>query len=153
MLVEHFLRHDPNAQAAEIESEVKSFLFVCLERTLFVITKKISDAIGLQMLLPTIERVLDVDNSSADALIDLSVRLDYSEHLPFTEAVRLYQSAKKKKKNLLLETLVRHIVWQHLYLYPVSYQTKERICDALRIKKGARLLKSQVKLQDRTEGR
>lgn len=95
--------------------------------------------------MPTLDAVLAEDGGKVKALMSLSIKMDHTSNFPKNEVVNEYKEAKKKKR-MMLVTLVRHLVWLHLYVYPADYRLKNRMCDALEIRKTPKLLDSNMKV-------
>ena len=61
---------------------------------------------------------------------DLSIRLDHYRQFPTPQVEDL---AREFVSNFFATSLVRYMVWYHLYLFHVDYQTKQSVCETLQI--------------------
>ena len=117
------------AKRAELEKNLKNFLFWMVESCCFGLVKRISHAVGHSQLGETYAEVQQSMNTNAVALIDISIQLD---NLGIPEHI-LEQLSKRFNGNIFCERLLRQIVVQHFYLFPTKESTKQKICSTLDI--------------------
>jgi hypothetical protein len=87
--------------------------------------KKISYAVGHQHLGETYDRIADENpDSTAVALIDLSIRLDHTNVVPEYQITRLRDQVVG---NLFSYSLLRQLIADYLYLYRVNIRTLQRL--------------------------
>jgi hypothetical protein len=97
----------------------------------FAIVKRVSYAVGLQILQETYKAALERGKrQTALRVIDLSVKLDHFTGFPELEVEGLWED---QRKNLFSSTVVRDLVANHLYLFPVKLKTKQKIGQLLKI--------------------
>lgn len=130
-LIEHVVRLRPEAGADRISTDANAFLFALCERSLFGVIRHISQSLGHHELAPVFREIEKLgDGRTSFRLIDLSIRLDHSKQPPAEEAIRLYMD---ERDNTLIATLVRHLVWYHLYLFPTDFRVRQQLCAKLDI--------------------
>ena len=86
----------------------------------------------------TLAEVLGGDENKSIKIIDLSIRLDHFDHFPRSQ---IEEVAREFSNNYFAMSLIRVMVWHHLYLFPVDYRHKQFACEKLHIS-----LESQAKL-------
>ncbi len=138
----------PKLSQREIDEESRRILFMLMEGFTFAIIRHISDSLGHDKLALTFDEIIKSNNHISYRFIDLSVRLDYFfNNFPEAEVIELYKCTKKMS---FPQSLLRHLVWYHFYIYPSKYQTRDRMCKKLGIElqlpkiydERARLIKS-----------
>jgi hypothetical protein len=117
------------AKRADLEKNLKSFLFWMIEISCFGVLKRISNAVGHSQLTETYEEVRRACDTNSVSLIDVSVQLD-NVGIPDD---RLELLAKRFKDNIFCERLLRQMVVQHFYLFPTKETTKQKVCALLDI--------------------
>lgn len=94
--------------------------------------KRVSHAVGLEKLNETYRDVLECEgNNISISLIDLSIKLDHFSALPEVE-IRSLQ--KKLRDNRFAYTILRDLVANYMYLFPLDQRTRQSIGDLLDIK-------------------
>jgi predicted kinase len=130
-LIEHVVRLRPEAGAERITTDANAFLFALCERSSFGVIRHISQSLGHHELAPVFREIEKLgDGQTSFRLIDLSIRLDHSRQPPAAEAIRLYTD---ERDNTIVATLVRHLVWYHLYLFPTDFRVRQQLCARLDI--------------------
>jgi hypothetical protein len=122
----------------KIEVLLQHIFFGLMHAIVFSVFKHISNSVGTEKVSQTFAEVAaKVENPSVE-IIDLSIRLDHYRQFPLTQIELL---AKKYANNYFATSLIRYLVWYHLYLFPVDYQQKQSVCQTLAIS-----LEQQTKL-------
>ncbi|SFV08688.1 hypothetical protein SAMN05421543_1474 [Alicyclobacillus macrosporangiidus] len=96
----------------------------------YTFIRKISTSIGTKNLMETFRRIVSEDSSVAVRLVDISLRLDYLQFIPFPELEEFIEVARG---NALGNTLAKALVLNHMYMFNVSYKDKQRVSDLLDI--------------------
>jgi len=117
--------------AAAIEERVSKLLSYLALVIAFGFIKRISQAVGSEHLKETFKDVIASDPSTAAELIDIAIKLDHHRVFPEAEADRLH---KKLRARLVPVQLLRQLVFDHLYLFPVPARQRQSICAKLNIK-------------------
>lgn len=116
----------------EIENEARSFVFNICTAMSFHFIKKISTSVGTDKLSEIFKHILDENYTNAIRLIDLSIKLDHIQTIPFNDIATLKKDLTDKN-NLIGYSLLRGLVINHLYMFETSYKDKQRICNHLDI--------------------
>ena len=109
-----------------------------LQMITFNVFRHMSDSIGTEKVAQTLAEVSGGDDNRSIKVIELSIQLDHFEHFPRTQ---IEEAAREFSGNYFAMSLIRVMVWHHLYLYPVDYRYKQFACEKLHIS-----LESQAKL-------
>lgn len=106
--------------------------------------KRISESIGASTLKETFDQILIKNNVSSYSLIDIAIKLDYDANIPHQD---IEKAKAKLSKSYLPYDILRNLVINHLYMFPVSYQEKQRICNLLGISIEDQLLIDNTSVQ------
>ncbi|HEX8176636.1 MAG TPA: hypothetical protein VF543_16205 [Pyrinomonadaceae bacterium] len=94
--------------------------------------KRVSHAVGIENLNETYREVLEHEgNKTSVSLIDLSIKLDHFSALPEVEIRALH---KKLRDNRFAYTILRDLVANYMYLFPLDQRTRQSIGALLDIK-------------------
>ncbi len=96
----------------------------------FGIIKKVSQSVGAPDLAGTYDRLQREDPVPLVLLFDTSIRLDHMSVIPVT---KIEEQAESFQNNPVALSLLRHLVVQHLRLFPVEYRTAQALCARLEI--------------------
>ena len=107
--------------------------FVLYRLTEFIglgMIKRISQSIGSEYLAETFAEVTDDRVPNAISMVDLSIKLDHFTQFPRREIVKVYNELHD---NRFVSSIIRQMVAQHLYLFPVPRTVRQSVCDQLKI--------------------
>ncbi|MEQ8415756.1 MAG: metallophosphoesterase [Imperialibacter sp.] len=121
----------------EIKKASNEFIFNLCALSSYSIVKRVSNAIGLEELSSTFDRIIKVHNHQSVELINLSIKLDFFEGFPEND---ILDFNKKTKTNYLSTTVLQKLVVDYLHLYFTDYKKKELICRELGIKISEQLM-------------
>lgn len=114
----------------KIETVSKSLLFGLCSIISYFFIKKISGSNGSENLSETFKEVLNKNDIISVHLVDISIKLDFFKAFPYSDIRKLQ---KTLEKNPLPLTVLKRLVIDHLYMFPTTYEDKQRICDKLEI--------------------
>ena len=117
---------------AQMEDRVEKLVAFLVEMITLGSLKEISNAIGLDRLRLTLDRVVSAPENLSYELIDTSIRLDYFDEFPEAKVLALSRKAKSSHQVFALGQL-RYLVWQHFHLYYREYRTIQAVCSDLEI--------------------
>lgn len=130
-IVAEFLRGQKEFEdEQELEQSTNEFLFLLMRSFAHFFVKKISYAVGSEYLKTTYAQIVKDTPTVAVRLIDLSVKLDHFRPISSDYVHSVY---KELYKNFLSSSILRRLIRDHLYLYPVSIQTKQSLCAKVNI--------------------
>lgn len=143
-IVGHVARARPEAAIERITIEANAFMFALFERVSFGVIRHVSQSLGHDELAPVFRELERIgDNRTPFRMIDLSIKLDHFKQPPADEAIALYE---EEKENLLVATVIRHLVWYHLYLFPTEYRIRQKLCAKLSIEDQSKFIANPQKL-------
>jgi len=106
------------------------YLTICY-LTCFGIIQKIADSLGYEDLVPIFEKLSQsTPLSPAIKLIDISIKLEFTKHIPKKEISSLFQELDN---NIVARRMLQEIVLQHLYLHSVNYQDRQWLSNTLEL--------------------
>lgn len=94
----------------------------------FSTIKKISQSVGSPELATTYDKVLAQWEVPSTQLVHLSLQLDQSGFFPRNQVERL---ADDLESNVLATSILRMLIVNHFYLFPVDFRTKQGVCTKL----------------------
>ena len=114
----------------ELERRTETFLFFLSAILAVGLIKRVSGSVGSIYLAKTYKEVYDERFPTSMSLIDLAIRLDHFETFPVNDITKLYDEVHN---NIFTGTVLRGLVVNHLYLFPVAPRLRQSICDHLKI--------------------
>ena len=115
----------------KLEQAVDFVLYRIVSAVAFGVIKKVSHSLGSEYLAETFEEVSDDRVPTSISLVNLSIKLDHFQAFPLHDILKVYDNAHK---NLFTSSIVRDLVVQHLYLFPVPLRSRQTVCDRLNIR-------------------
>ena len=125
------VEQDERSDEIDLDSAVDFAIYRIMEVIGFGMIKKISHCVGSEYLQETLEEVSDDSVPLSISLISLSMKLDHFIQFPKDEIVDVYDDVHS---DIFTGSIVRRLVIQHLYLFPVSQALRQEVCDQLDIK-------------------
>lgn len=107
-----------------------SFLATLIRGGGYGIVRRVAQAVGSEHLAETFRELVSTDPCAIVELIDVAIKLDHSLSFPESEVSALYERLDRR---VYSGTILRWMVRDHLYLYPVDYKARQRVCDQLKI--------------------
>ncbi|NOT97056.1 MAG: hypothetical protein HOP00_12220 [Nitrospira sp.] len=120
----------PNFKDDELERRARETVVGMAKLLSYGLVKRVSHAIGSPYLNTTYEKLVKENPDSSTRLIELSTRLDHSGTVPDEQIKEL---AHEFKSSHLPLWILRGLVVEHFYLFPVEYRVKQRVCESLGI--------------------
>lgn len=114
----------------EREEMAKRFVFTLATLVSYVFLKRIAASVGARSLRETFRSAAEANSSVAVKIIDMSIKLDYFQAIPFGDLERFKETTHG---NTLGYTLARLLVIDYLYMFEVDFQDRQRVADLLDI--------------------
>lgn len=126
-------KHFKDKQSLEkgIEEASRNFVFRLCFMTSFGITKRVSNAIGYDKLKNTFDKALAAQPYNSVKLIDLAIKLGYSNIASHVDTIVEYKDDMDKNK--LSTVVLQNLVIDYMYMFDTDYRTKRLICNKLGI--------------------
>jgi len=124
-------RPELEGDLAAVRSTVREFLLTICESVVYNSVLQVSHATGARSLERTYERLLEERPEEAFRLFDLAIHMDHFEKFP---AKRLQELESEFGKKPAQRSVLRRLVWRHLYLFQVPRDIKQSLCSRYDIK-------------------
>ena len=130
-LISELIESDSRIPNEQITKVARNFyVHMCYEIT-FAVLKKISFSVGSDKLVGIFDEIVQKnDDSAALQLINLAIKFEFTEEIPFE---LLDKMTVDFKSNFVAKRMMQQIVVQHLYLHHVSRTDKQKIADLIGI--------------------
>lgn len=122
---------DKNSLEKGIEEASRNFVFRLCFMSAFGITKRISNAIGYDKLVNSFQKALELQPYNSVKLIDLSIKLGYSNIASNMDLIDEYK--EDVEKNKLSMVVLQNIVMDYMYMFDTDFKTRSKICNTLGI--------------------
>ena len=128
--IELKLLNHPNLTNREIQSLAEDTYLQLTYGVINGVIRKIAASVGSKEASEIYAALVGNENTPAYTLINLAIELQFSRVLSVTSVEK---ALDKIKNNVVCSRILKEIVVQHLYMYPVEYQTKQRLAELLGI--------------------
>lgn len=133
----------PEAEDHDVVDKVSEHIYNLYWFSTYAVMKHVASAVGDANLSATLQKVLRTDDTIADRLFEVAIQLDRPlSTLPF-DGIEALES--RSQRNHLARSVLRSLVAEHLFLYRVPEPQKQRLCDALDIKRTPRMFDPKEK--------
>lgn len=141
--IEHVLLERPNAHHREIEKEAKNTFLLLTYGVIYGVLRKISTSIGSTEAIEIYRHLESTNDSPAIKLLIQTIELQFTKQL---DIKRLNTLAKEFESNPTCLRMLKEIIIQHTYMFPVGYRDMQRISESLNIPvRGQRIISQQKK--------
>ncbi len=140
----------PESSRKQVAMGANAFVFGISERALFGIMKHLSQSVGLEELEPVYGRVLKDKSDLTYQIADVTIQMDHFSEFPMVPAQRVYRT---HSNNRFIAYLMRHIVWHHMYIMPVSYQLRQSLSSTFEISSSNKLIENRQRMVPSKSGR
>jgi len=124
-IAELIREHRSSLTESELAKTTDEAVIWLTRRVSFAILKRVSYAVGLELLRETYKDLLEASKGLVSVrLIDLSVKLDHFTAFPEGEVQELWDQLAK---NYFCETIIRDMVAHYIYLFGLDYRILQRI--------------------------
>lgn len=140
-LIEHlsdlFEKHGVSDQV-EARSTASKAIFGVLSLIIFVIVKRASELLGSEKLRITHRKVAAETGSTMTRLLGLALELDFPSGLQAGKGYRMPMAEIDSlscdlDRNPCGYMVLKRIVVDHFYMFPVDYREVQKVCEALKI--------------------
>jgi hypothetical protein len=130
------IREHRTFDESELEQKADQAVVWLTRRIAYGFVKRISYAVGHPMLEETYKDVLREEGErTCIRMVDLSVKLDHFSRFPEDEVLAM--SERLRRNNFFSTTVLRDMVANYLYLFPLDYETRQRVGSKLQIETGS----------------
>ena len=143
--LEDILKEDPNTQVEDLEKEARDTFLFMIYGVIFGVLIKISASIGSKEADEIYDELERKTPTPAIQLINQAITLQFKKQLDFK---KLKQLSGEFRSNPTCRRILKEIVVQHIYMFPVDYRDKQRLSETLRLPmQTQRLMDKQEKVK------
>lgn len=139
-LVKNWQEKNKTASRYQLVELAKKFIFNAVGQYSLALLSRQGSIIGSPELSHVYRDIVEKSSSADDAtnsgkyltykLVEVAGKLSYPGEIPFAEVERL---AKEFKSNAFAFNLLQGLVAQHLYMFPIKFDNKQRLAKAVEI--------------------
>lgn len=131
-ILSEFIKNNTQVKGPdELATRVDELIFWLCQLISYGFIKRVSQAVGSEYLEETYKEVYASSSDASFSLIDMSIKLDHFQGFPDDQILKIY---RQLGKNNFSVNILRRMVRDHLYLFPVDYKKRHGICQKLDIK-------------------
>ena len=119
----------------------KRIIFNLTRMLCFSFVNKAATSLGNENLSLTYENILIKNNDVAHKLIDISIKLGYNNGVPIEQIKHI---SADLKKNYVAYGVLCDVVAYHMYMYPIDYKTRQKLCSILDISFQDQKIKKEI---------
>lgn len=140
--IENMLRENPSITNKKLEKEAKNIFLLMTYGAIYGVLRKVSVSIGSKEAEKIYRKIEEHFPSPAKKLINQAIYLQFSKNL---DSQAIQALAHGFKDNPTCERLLKEIVIQHIYMFPVDFKRKQKIADILGIPVSGQLMLEKKK--------
>jgi len=140
--IEYKLKENPSITNEKLEKEARNIFLLITYGAIYGVLKKVSMSIGSIEAEQIYKKIEYSSPSPAKKLINQAIYLQFNKNL---DAKAVQELAHEFENNPTCERLLKEIVIQHIYMFPVDYRRKQKIADILGIPVSGQLMLERKK--------
>ena len=135
-VIRRTLEENPSITNQKLENAAQSIFLLLTYGAIFGVLRKISMAIGSREA-EQVYKIIEKSNSTpAVKLINQSIYMQFSQNMDIDQIKKLHGELIKNPTCL---RILKEMVIQHIYMFPIKYPDKQRIAQILDISVGSQL--------------
>lgn len=143
--IESQLTEHPNLTNREIQTHAEDTYLQLTYGVINGVVRKTAAAVGSKEATEIYQALEESEKTPAYILINLAIDLQFTRTIQITS---LDQAMKKLEGNPVCIRILKEIVIQHIYMFPVTYKIKQQLSELLEITvQGQRLMDSKKQLK------
>ena len=143
--IEDILKENPDTQTEDIEKRARDAFLFLTYGFIFAVLARISASIGSREADEIYDELEKSNPTPAIQIINQAITLQFKKKLDFK---KLKQLNRGFKSNPICERILKQIVVQHIYMFPVNYRDKQKLSEALKLPmQTQRLMDRQEKMK------
>lgn len=124
----------------DLENRKAEFVARLVQAISYNIIKRISYSAGCEELRELYKKVLDKYDLKSVSMIDISIKLDHLGKLPLFLMKEIIDFYDQIKNNIFLAEMLRFMVSEYFYMFPVDHKKRQRLAAELSPKKKIRAI-------------
>lgn len=149
-LLQFYAEQHPELSLEERERTASGFLFTLTERACYGVLKHLSRSIGSNDLKLVFDRVFRETDLVTARFAEVAIKLDHVDGFPEKEVLALH--AELQGSSFLGEYVLKHVVWNHFYMFYADHAVRQRVCTRLKIRLGTAVRNDRIKRIPATSG-
>ncbi len=129
-LIEHSMKENPSITNEQLEKEARSIFLLLTYGAIYGVLRKVSMSIGSKEAEQIYRKIEEKQPSPAVKLINQAIYLQFNKTM---DAKAIQSLANEFNKNPTCERILKEIVIQHIYMFPVKYKQKQQIAEILKL--------------------
>ncbi|MEI4770919.1 metallophosphoesterase [Psychrobacillus sp. FJAT-51614] len=113
-------------------STARNFLLNIITALTKFFVKKVSYSLGTMNLEETYQKILINNATNAVRLIDIAIKLDHDDAIPFKD-MEDFLKGLKNNSNIFAENILRNLAVDHMYMFPIGYKDRQKLSSLLSI--------------------
>lgn len=126
--LERIIKKESLTNDNKIQAVARNFIFGLTSAISVFFIQKVSSSVGTTDLQPIFDELNQLMPTTAVKLIDISIKLDHAYEIPFSEIEQLLNQVGD---NPMVNFILRRVVVNHLYMFPVNYRDRQRVIKLL----------------------
>jgi hypothetical protein len=127
-VIEAALRENPSITNADVEREAKNIFLLLSYGVIYGVINKIASSVGSKEAEEIYEEIEAKLDTPSVRLIGQSIAMKFHKRLDFDAIASL---VKEFSNNPTCERILKEIIVQHTYMFPVDYKDKQRLSEVL----------------------
>jgi len=137
------LSENPNLTDGEIERHAESAYLHLTYGVINSVVRKIATSVGSKEAMEVYKSIDENDSSPALLLLKQSIELHFLKRIDIKSITK---SSEKLKGNFVCTRILKELVIQHIYMFPVEYKEKQQLSKLLDLSiKGQQLIEQKQK--------
>ncbi len=129
-VIKRFLEEKKLVEKEEVDKVARCMIFNFCEMISFCFMKKVASSLGSEKLFETFSQVLEKNNYPSFRLIDLFIKLEFENNIPFDEIKKMNHEFQK---NVMTQSVMKKIVMDYVYMFPTTALERQKVCSVLGI--------------------
>ena len=121
---------DSRMTNSEVKEHAEQAYLHLTYNVLYATIQKIAHSIGSKEAFEVYRQIESSKNTPVHSLIKLSIDLQFNKTLNIQEIIRLNQYFSN---NVVCQRLMKQLIIQHIYMYPVDFKEKQKIAQLLNV--------------------
>ena len=124
------LYNEPSLTNNEIKETIENLYLQLTYGVINGVIKKIADSMGSKEAFEIFKEIKEKENSFAHTLIKYAIELQFQNNI---DVQTLTSTFNEIKQSSICKRILKELVVQHIYMYPVSYKEKQQVSEILKI--------------------
>ncbi len=129
-MIEERLREHPNLTDEQVQEFAKSSFLLITYGVINAVIRKIAAAIGSKEAYEIYHQLELREATPAVKLLNKAISMHFSKQLDVNE---IKKTAHELQNNAVCSRILRELVIQHTYMFPVGYKEKQKLSEILKI--------------------